>query len=361
MRKSFLSHADAALRNRNSVLHYVRYNEEISRTDIWENMNISRASVTQVIRQLQEDHLIRELGEGISTGGRKPTYITFNGESLKLYIFDWTHKVLYLTDMNGCVLYEEALSFEKRIRPDAFSKTLLERIAAIDRLRLCDPGQIIGIGLALPGLVDSRNCVVLQSVELDWQNVDLRDLLGQRFRENIYLERIGNAMALGAYYGGWHRKTEHFQLFIMGYDGIGMSTIIHGDCQHGAGCMHGELGHIKLGGEQLCSCGQRGCLEAVVNSKLVESNGKLTYEILDYLAIGISTSINISDPDAILIVGSFATLMSDGQKQYLDSAVRERVTGKHMRKLHIDFADETKAMALNGMIDYAFNKYFPVE
>ena len=361
MRKPFLSHADAALRNRNSILHYVRYHEDISRTDIWEDMNMSRASVTQVIRQLQESNLIREVGEGKSTGGRRPTYIVFNGEFLKLYVFDWIHKTLYLSDMNGHVIYEEKLVFAENIRPDVFGASLLDQIDAFDAMHLCDPEEIIGIGLALPGLVDSKNCTVLHSVELGWQNVCLQELLGRRFGENIYLERTGNAMALGAYYRGLHRNTNHFQLFMAGHDGIGMSTIIHGDCQHGAGCMHGELGHIKLGGDEPCSCGQKGCLEAVVAGLLRESGGNLTYEILDYLAIGISTGINISDPDSILIVGSFVDQMTDGQKQYLDGAIRERVTGKHMRKLTVDFSGAMREIALGGMIDYVFNQHFTVE
>ena len=124
MRNAFLSHTDAALRNRNNVLHYVRYHKEISRTDIWENMNISRASVTQVIRQLSESNLIREVGEGQSTGGRKPTYIEFNGEAKKLYVFHWIHKALYLTDLDGHILYEEVLPLCKKVRPDAFGAVL---------------------------------------------------------------------------------------------------------------------------------------------------------------------------------------------------------------------------------------------
>ena len=361
MRKSFLSHADAALRNRNSVLHYVRYNEGISRTDIWENMNISRASVTQIIRQLQESDLIREVGEGQSTGGRKPTYLVFNGENLKLYVFDWSHKALYLADLNGQILYEEILAFDKQVRPDTFGQMLLERIAVIAGMALCDPETVIGIGLALPGLIDCRNCQVLHSVELGWQNVSLTDLLGGRFGSNVYAERTGNAMALGAYYHGRHRQTNHFQLYIAGDDGIGMSTVIHGDCQHGAGCMHGELGHIKLGGDELCSCGQRGCLEAVVNRALQQSGGKLTYEVLDHLAIGISTGVNLSDPDAILLVGSFVKQMTEGQMRHLDGAIRDRVTGKHMRKLTVDFSCATREIALSGMIDHVFNRYFAVE
>lgn len=361
MKSAFLSHADAALRNRNSVLHYVRYHESISRTDIWEAMNISRASVTQVIRQLQENNLVIETGEGESTGGRRPKYLVFNGAAKKLYAFDWSSRTFYLTDLNGTVIYENTLNFAPMVRPASFAATLLQELAYVESLRLCPEEEIIGLGVALPGLVDSRKCAVIHSVELGWQNVDIQELFAGKFRHRVYLERIGNAMALGAYHHGHERKTNHFQLFIIGHDGIGVSTIIRGDCQHGAGCMHGELGHIKLNSAELCSCGQRGCLEAVVSRALVSSGGEITQEILEYLAIGISTGINLSDPSEILIVGSFVNQMSKEQRAFLETATREKVTGKHMRQLNIRYSRDTKTLAFNGIVDYVFNQYFAID
>lgn len=361
MRNDFLSHTDAALRNRNSILSYVRYHENVSRTDIWEAMNISRASVTQVIRQLLESNLIREVGEGQSTGGRKPTYIVFNGEAKKLYIFDWMHRTLYLTDLGGQILYEEVLSFHKDIQPDVFSAVLLERIATVDAMGLCDLSEIIGIGLAMPGLVDSRNCTVIHSVELGWQSVCMRELLDSRFGEAVYLERSGNALALGAYYHGRHRQTNHFQLFIVGHDGIGMSTIIHGNCQHGANYMHGELGHIKLPGDALCSCGQRGCLEASVKALLERSGGRITEEILEYLAIGVSTCVNISDADSVLLVGSYVEQMTQEQRQQLKEFVLSKVTSRHMRMLDVRLEPDTRELTRKGIREYLFEKTFPTD
>ena len=84
MEPSFLSHSDAAQRNRNSILHFIKRSQPLSRTDIWEGMPISRASVTQVTRQLEESGLVREVGVGDSTGGRKPRYLTFNGAAKKI-------------------------------------------------------------------------------------------------------------------------------------------------------------------------------------------------------------------------------------------------------------------------------------
>ena len=107
MKNNFLSHADAAQRNRNNILHFVRAHQPISRTDVWEKMDISRASVTQIMRQLQESGLIIETGEGESTGGRKPRYLMIRDDARKFFAFDWLSRTLFLMDLGGNVLREK--------------------------------------------------------------------------------------------------------------------------------------------------------------------------------------------------------------------------------------------------------------
>ena len=80
MKNMFLSHDEAATRNRNLVLRYIRENAPVSRTGIWENIDMSRASVTQIIKQFQENGMIADCFRGTSTGGRKPLYIEFDGK-----------------------------------------------------------------------------------------------------------------------------------------------------------------------------------------------------------------------------------------------------------------------------------------
>ena len=78
MKGSFLSHENAAQQNRNVVLRYIRRQGQISRTEIWEAMDISRASVTQVIRQLQEEGLIADAGKHNSGTGRSQSRLRIN-------------------------------------------------------------------------------------------------------------------------------------------------------------------------------------------------------------------------------------------------------------------------------------------
>ncbi len=362
MPTSFLSHADAALRNRNAILHFVKQNGPVSRTDIWERIDISRASVTQVIRQLQEANLILEEGEGDSTGGRKPRFLKFNGAAKKLFAFDWSSRTLALMDLDGNILFEQRIPDELTSDPIPFFSYLNEQIDAMAKRKLCPEEEIMGLTISLPGLIDHKNLTVLHSAETGWKNVRLNDYFSDRFGENIFLERITNTLALGAYHQLFSASIDHFQLMILGRDGIGVSTVVCGHCRHGASYMHGELGHVKLpASDVLCSCGQRGCLEAVIRDKVLKNNGTLSEDVLELLSIAVSTSVNLSDPSAIILVGSYVDQMNVEEKAHLIDLVREKVTGEHFRKFEVRYADDVKQLAFRGLAVYAFDQYFSID
>lgn len=360
MQTSFLSHADAALRNRNNILHFIKKYGPISRTDIWSELNISRASVTQVIRQLLESDLIAETGAGESTGGRKPVYIEFNSTARKLYAFDWICRSLCLMDLGGRILAERTLDFASGLTPMAFAAAIEREIAQIDALGLYRPNELLGFGIALPGLIDHIGATVLYSVELGWQNVSLHALFHERFGENIYLERTGNVMALGASTTGEARSVSHIQLIILSHDGIGASTVIHGDCQHGTNYMYGELGHIKMPSDVVCSCGQRGCIEAVVNDLMLQSGGVITDQILEYLSIAASTALNISDAGYCILVGSYVDALTPAQKLTLSELMRQKLTGTHLRRIKFCYCHDTRRLSLDGICANVFDRYFSI-
>lgn len=361
MEHSFLSHSDAAQRNRNSILHYIKRHQPLSRTDIWEGMPISRASVTQVIRQLEESGLILEAGMGHSTGGRKPQFLTFNGAAKKFYAFDWLSRQLLLLDLDGRILWEQSVELEKTIQPNAFVDVLSAGIQAIAGQNLCPKDDIIGLCLSLPGIVDYRTGKVIYGVELGWQNVPIGEFLKKALGLGVYVERIGNVMALGCNSLEHVRHATHFQLFLLDSDGIGVSSVFHSNCQHGANYMHGELGHIKTGEDVLCSCGQRGCLEAVIHDRILQSGGVITQEILEYLSIGIAATINIADTSHAVMVGSYVNQMTPHQQEYLTKAIRDKVTGQHLRHLDLHFSGHSKELTVNGMCAFVFDRYFSID
>lgn len=361
MEHSFLSHSDAAQRNRNSILRYIKTHQPLSRTDIWEGMPISRASVTQVIRQLTESGLVLEVGMGNSTGGRKPQYLTFNGSAKKFYAFHWMSRKLFLLDLAGHILCEQSVQLDKTILPTTFVNVLSAGIRDIAAKNLCPSEDIIGLCLSLPGIIDYRSGKVIYAVELGWQNVPIGNSLQEALGMAVYVEQIGSVMALGCNCLEHVQHATHFQLFILDNDGIGVSSVFHGNCQHGANYMHGELGHIKTGRDILCSCGQRGCLEAVIHDLMLQSGGLITQEILEYLSIGIATTINISDSSHAVMVGSYVNQMTPMQQEYLTKAIRDKVTGQHLRHLDLHFSSQGTELAINGMCAFIFDRYFSID
>lgn len=361
MKNAFLSHADAAQRNRNNILRYVKAHQPISRTDIWESMDISRASVTQIIRQLQESGLIIETGEGESTGGRKPRHLMFRAEAKKFYAFDWLTHTLCLMDLGGNVIREIDLDLFGKVMPETFAETILQQIERMESQGLCTREDAAGLALSLPGLIDIRTGTVIYSVEMDWHDVNVFELFRDYFGDSVYVERLTNIMALGEYASGSAEDISHFQLFVLGTGGIGVATIVHGNCQHGANYMYGELGHIKLPVDVPCSCGQKGCLEAIVKEQLRCSGGKITDQILEYLSVGVATSVNISDAKMIVLTGALVEQMHQGEREKFSAMICEKVTGQHLRKLHICFREDTKALAIKGIGAFFFDSYFPTE
>lgn len=359
MKDMFLSHSDAAIRNRNIILRYIKENAPVSRTGIWKNIDMSRASVTQIIKQFQENGMIVECFQGMSTGGRKPLYIEFDGKNIVFFAFDWITKNLYLMNLNGDILYEEALNLQENISPDMFAKTIKKSINAVFADKKCGIEEISGFVLTLPGTINPKQCKLILSVELGWKDVDVVALFADVFGDNVYLERTINLLALAeAANRRKNNNASHVQLFILDRAGIGLSTVFHGNIQHGSHCMHGELGHIKLFSDELCSCGQRGCLEAIIKKLMKESDGVITDEVLEYFAIGISTAVNISDTDVIL-TGSYVEKMTQTQRKYLRNSVFSKITSPDSRDFEINFLNNSKQVAQHGLCTYMFDCCFP--
>ena len=358
MKGAFLSHEEAGLLNRNSVLRYVRKMGVVSRTDIWNNMNISRASVTQVIRQLQESDLIMETGEKKFSGKRKSRDLCLNANARFMYVFDWDSHYLCYMNLGGEVLEKRELAFPANCTPSVFAELVT---AGVEELRATvseQPERLLGLGICLPGLIDCRKGEVMYSTELGWRDVSIRELFADSFGEAVFLERTGNMIALGECEFGAGKKYQHVILILLDSEGIGMSSVVRGDCQHGNNYMFGELGHIKLPSRVICACGQRGCLEAIVRDRMMRNGGALDDEVMETIAYGVSTAATLVDPGITLLAGKLVRRMSAGQKDALIQRIRSMITNERFRDLTVDFCPEDPLMGAKGMNCYIFDRCF---
>lgn len=122
--------------------------------------------------------------------------------------------------------------------------------------------NVLGIGIGIPGLIDSRVNKVFNAANLVWSDMDVGKPLKEYFKKPVYAENDGNVNALGEMYFGAGKGFKDILLLTLG-TGLGSGIIINGQLLYGASHVAGEVGHmvIETDGEK-CSCGKRGCFES---------------------------------------------------------------------------------------------------
>jgi len=140
----------------------------------------------------------------------------------------------------------------------------------IDRLRQEKIEPIVGIGVGTPGLVNTREGVVVNAVNLAWQDLPLSRLLETKYKVPVRVLNDSQAAAIGEFiYGGGHAPDENM-VVVNVIHGIGAGILINGRLFQGDGGGAGEIGHVVVQENgALCRCGKRGCLETVASVRAV--------------------------------------------------------------------------------------------
>jgi glucokinase len=149
---------------------------------------------------------------------------------------------------------------------------ITEMCKAIETLRekYHGSGQLLGIGIGVPGFIDMAAGMVMESPNLpDWKSFPVRDEIERRLDTKVILENDANSAAMGEKWLGAGRLYEHMAMYTLG-TGVGGGLVFNGRLWHGMTGMAGELGHFNIYAEgHPCGCGSRGCLEQYASATAV--------------------------------------------------------------------------------------------
>ncbi|MBM3832531.1 MAG: ROK family protein [Verrucomicrobia bacterium] len=240
-------------------------------------------------------------------------------------------------------------------KPQRGPEAVVERIArciedAVDECDL-DLKKVKGIGLGAPGAVDPESGKVIFAPNLAWEDLPLKKELEKQLDLPVFVENDGNICTLGVYEAELHSKPRDLVGVFLG-TGIGGGLILNGRLHSGFNRTAGEIGHmiIEVGGPK-CSCGNRGCFEAVAGrqaifqkiqtavkagqktiltemlddeltdmrsgdlrkairrgDKLVE---RIVEEAAEYTGIAVANLINLLNPDTIVLGGGIIDALED--------------------------------------------------
>lgn len=125
--------------------------------------------------------------------------------------------------------------------------------------------DIAVIGVGVPGRVDALTGRVTIAVNLGWTDLALRDALEARLGRPCVIENDARAAAVGLHHRRVLGEAEDIAYLAVG-TGIAAGVILDGRLHRGARGLAGEIGHaIADRTGPVCTCGQRGCLEALVS------------------------------------------------------------------------------------------------
>jgi predicted NBD/HSP70 family sugar kinase len=253
--------------NRQIVLNYVRDRGPISRAEIARCTKLQRSTISEIVDSLLEEGLIEEVGAGQSTGGRCPTLLALRTTGAAAIGIDIapTRTTVATSDLAGGLLESEEFETDHD-----FDRTITRAVSAVHRLTERGGGRIEGIGVSLPGLVDSSKGRLLYVPYFNWRNLDIGARIAEATGLKVTIDNDANAAALAELWFG-RADVSEARDFIMVFiaEGVGAGIIFDRQVYRGEGGAAGEFGHMIIGDRAPvpCSCGSYDCWEAFASGR----------------------------------------------------------------------------------------------
>ncbi|MDQ1554671.1 MAG: hypothetical protein QOK46_1749 [Microbacteriaceae bacterium] len=253
------------------ILHLIRSQDANTRKDIRTLTGLSRVTVSQRVDALMEARLVTESGEGDATGGRRPSRLVFdvNHSAVAVATVNTAHSQVAVTDLQGRILASDTVNVpivsgpERVLSALSAAMTRLLQDAGVEISRLC------GAGISVPGPIDPQTHRPSQPpIMPGWDGYPIADHLSEAFPVPIFVENDADALALGEQSTAYQNSSSVCLVKVS--TGIGAGLVINGAVYHGIDGGAGDIGHIRLAGENaLCQCGSRGCLAAVASGRAI--------------------------------------------------------------------------------------------
>jgi N-acetylglucosamine repressor len=318
----------------NQVLLFntIRERGPISRAQLAKELSLSPTTVTVIVDYFMANGFLIETGKGDSSGGRKPVLVKLTPNAGHVIAVDLEQYRAAILNLEAEILFTKILP---RVGKKEWLASLLQVIHEL--IQACGPEvRLLGIGIAVPGIIDSDKGKVLTASNLDINHVSLKEELQEHFQVPILLENDANAAAFGEYLYGHGQQVDNFLYLHVG-KAVGAGLFLSGSLFTGGAGGAGEFGHISVDPSgTLCHCGNIGCLGKLISEpfliqqwrqwtgigiesgtpsliELVELSNKgdeIAERLMDFagelLGRGVVTLVNLFNPTLILLGGELA-------------------------------------------------------
>lgn len=350
--------------NKHVILNSIQFTPGgISRAGLARQLGLTRSAITTIVSDLMETGAIQESAKKTGTSGRPRTLLEITPEAGYVAGIDMgaTHLRVVVSNFGAQVIREKEIAFDIAQDPEiCLEKTdrLLQEL--LEEANLTLP-QLSSIGVGVPGPVSAdAGMVIAPPIMPGWDRFPIRKTLEKLWGLPISVNNDAELGALGEWAYGAGRNAKDLAYIKVGH-GIGAGLLINGQIYRGSTGSAGEIGHLTIDEKgPICTCGNRGCLEALSgggaialqaknavkekkNTQLREISTKnisakdvafaaqrgdfLAQQIMEeageHLGVALAGLINIFNPDMIIVGGGVAQ-MGDILLEPIRKTVKER-------------------------------------
>ncbi|MFG2952979.1 ROK family protein [Streptomyces sp. NPDC048291] len=262
------------------LLELVRNGRAVTRGALQQATGLSRATVGHRLDRLFRAGWLREGAGGpvdSPLGGRPSITLEFDDSHAVVLAadLDTRHARAAVLTLTGEILAEHSGTPVIQDGPEAVLAELGGWFAELLEKAGHRATEVCGIGLAVPGPVDTETGRVVQPpIMPGWDGYDIRGRLARAFTQQtgapavpVLVDNDANLMAYGEQRTGYPDCSAFVLVKVS--TGIGAGVVVDGSIFRGVDGGAGDIGHIRVGAEAQCRCGSYGCLAAVASGGAV--------------------------------------------------------------------------------------------
>lgn len=352
---------------RAAVLALLARQGPLSRAEIAERLELSPATVTSITRKLLADELVTEGEPRTPQAGRPSIPVALVPDAAHAIGVQVAHEhvTLVLTRLDSTTVRGETHGFDPE-SPAAFGK-LSDLIREQVRYATENGLPLLGVGVAVPGVVEPETGTLRMSVRLGWTGMPLAALLREALGLPVLVDNDISAVTAAERLYGPGADCSDFLLVAIG-QGIGLGMVLDGAPYRGAAGAAGELGHVPiLTDGPVCSCGNRGCLETQVSTEallrragdagVVPPSAGLEYlraaadrgeagalsllgEAGSLLGRVLAGSVNLLGPQALVVIGEITLLWPHLAGAFHEALAAHLIPGARQTRVDVRAWDE---------------------
>ena len=375
------------VRRRNLALVLRRVHElgAVSRARLTKETGLNRSTIAALVAELVQRGLVLETDPDQTNRVGRPSLVIVPGErAVAITVHpELDAATICLVALGGRILRHER--YPTRGLPSA--REVVDIAAtAIGRMRsdLGGDHTIVGVGLAVPGLVRASDGVVTLAPHLEWRDEPVGEMLRAATGYEVFAANDASLGAVAESVRGAGRGVDDLVYLNGGASGIGGGIIAGGVLLGGASGYAGEIGHTLVNSAGLaCHCGSRGCLETEVQrapllealglapseadaleetllARLSEPRGaprRLTALVerqVGYLARALANTVNTFNPELILLGGFLGSLYAAAPAA-LDAGMRSMALVGPRDTVRLDRATHGASIIALGAAELAFS------